>query len=58
MSAIGQVGDGNVLLSSVTIAPVPPVQPPIQSAYAQFELGNASILAAALGLGIHVDAWA
>jgi hypothetical protein len=58
MSTIGQIGDGNLLVSSVTIAPVPPIQPPLQSEYARFETENASILAASLGLGTNIDAWA
>jgi hypothetical protein len=58
MSTIGQVGDGNLLVSSVTIAPLAPVQPPLQTEYARFETDNASILAASLGLGTNIDVWA
>ena len=55
MSTIGQIGDGNVLLASVTLAPV---QPPIVTPLAQFEIANASILAASIGLGTNIDIWA
>jgi hypothetical protein len=58
MSTIGQIGDGNLLVSSVTIASVAPIQPALQTAYAQFETDNASILAASLGLGTTIDIWA
>jgi hypothetical protein len=58
MSTIGQIGDGNLLVSSVTLAPVTPIQPPLQSEYTQFEVDNASILAASVGLGTTIDIWA
>lgn len=58
MSTIGQVGDGNLLVSSMALSPVSAVQPQLQTEFARFEDDNASILAASLGLGVHIDTWA
>jgi len=58
MSTIGQIGDGNLLVASLTLAPVAPVVSEIQTQFAQFEISNAAVLAASIGLGVNVDTWA
>jgi hypothetical protein len=58
VSTVGQVGDGNLLVASVTVAPVQAIDSYIQTQYAQFAGGAASILAASVGLGVNIDRWA
>ena len=59
MSTVGPVNDSNVLAQSAIVPqPLLVADTKLERTDTYFELDNAAILAASIGLGIHIDTFA